>query len=139
MKQKKKNKSLSYSGKQGKSRSANKKNEEKTPREPFSAFEKLLLVMFGISLLVAAASFFTDLQIITYITIANYLILGIIIMIRPTIILQILRKRTENYNDDYKKKELYLSIALRVVGLFFLGIAYLLLYNLGLVPNVLPF
>lgn len=138
MKQKKKNKTLSYRGGSGRS-IPEKRIKEKTPREPFSIFEKLLLVMFGISIFAAAASFFTELEVITYITIANYLILGIIIIIRPTLILQILRKRTENFNEDYKKKELYLSMALRVVGVLFLGIAYLLLYNLGLVPNILPF
>ncbi|KUO65910.1 MAG: hypothetical protein APF84_01230 [Gracilibacter sp. BRH_c7a] len=92
-----------------------------------------------ISIFAAAASLFTELEVITYITIANYLILAVIILIRPVLILQILRKRTENFDKEYQKKELYLTMALRVVGVVFLGIAYLLLYNLGLVPNILPF
>lgn len=138
MKQKKKNKSLAYRGGSGNSKPV-KRIKEKTPREPFTMFEKLLLVMFSISIFAAAASFFTELEIITYITIANYLILSLIILIRPGLILQILRKRAGNLNEDYKKKEMYLSMALRVVGVLFLGIAYLLLYNLKLVPNILPF
>lgn len=137
MKQKKKNKALANKGRYG--RPVDKEIEEKTPREPLSMLEKLLIIMFGISIFAAAASFFTDFEAITYITIANYLILGLIIIIRPTLILQILRKRTENINEDYMKKELYLGMALRVVGVIFLGIAYLLLYNLGLVPNIMPF
>ncbi|KUO65923.1 MAG: hypothetical protein APF84_01295 [Gracilibacter sp. BRH_c7a] len=138
MKQKKKNKSVAY---RGGPRSAKpvKRVKERTPMEPFTMFEKLLLVMFGISIFAAAASLFTELEVITYITIANYLILAVIILIRPVLILQILRKRTENFDKEYQKKELYLTMALRVVGVVFLGIAYLLLYNLGLVPNILPF
>lgn len=135
MKQKKKKKSAAYRGRPGKTRE--KTFEEKPPREPFTLFEKLLIVMFVISVIVAIASFFTTEKAITYITVANYLILGLIILIRPVLVIQMLRKNAENFDENYQKKELYLTIALRVGGLTFLGIAYLFLYNLGHVPNIL--
>lgn len=138
MKQKKK-RSQDYRDRIGSARPVKRRVEEKTPREPFTPFEKLLLAMFGISVLATIASLFSGLEMITYITIANYLILGLILLIRPSFIIVLLRKNAENIDEDYRKKELYLSMALRVGGLVFLGIAYLLLYNMGVVPNPLPF
>lgn len=139
MKQKKKKKSASYRGKPERLKPREKPVKEKTPREPFTLFEKLLLAMFVISLVATIASFVTTEKAITYITVANYLILGLIILIRPALLIQMLRKNTENFDENYQKKELYLTMALRVGGLVFLAIAYLFLYNLGHVPNILEF
>ena len=138
MAQKKKNKSKSMAYKGADSdRKVTKKVREKIFKEPFTMFEKFLIAMFLISIVAAVASFFTDLDIITYITIANYIILGLIILLRPILIIQILRKNTETFDENYDKKVRFLYIGLRIGGVVFLAMAYLLLYNIGLAPDIL--
>ena len=138
MKPKKKNKKSAYPGRMEKG-STEKKVKVRRPRKPLAPFEKFLLAMFGISIVVGAASFFTKLEALSYITIANYVILGLIILIRPDLVIQILTKNTEEFDEVYEKKVRVLNVGLRVGGVMFLVIAYILLYGSGLLPESLKF
>lgn len=105
---------------------------EKKPREPFvlNTMEKILLGMFGLSVLATLMAFLLWQEIISYVLLGNYLFLGLIMIVRPLLFVNIMRKSREAHDDQYKNREKFVFIALRVAGAALIGFGVFFGYQL---------
>lgn len=101
-------------------------------KKPMTPFEKLVLFLLLIFIITVPVAYFVNKQIMVYVGLVNYFILGLASAAKPNLIIDIMRKNNERFEQIYGNKVGSLTLAIRVFGIFFVGVGIYFLYALVL-------
>lgn len=102
-------------------------------KKTLSSFEKLVIFLVLIFVIAIPLSFLVNKEIMVYVGIINYLILGLAIAVKPEFITDMMRKNSKRKPDEvYEKRLIRLTRAIRVFGILFVGVGLAFFYILVL-------
>lgn len=127
MKQTSKEKYLSQKGITVKTRDKARSTTRKE-KKPLSSFEKLVLFLLLLFLVASPLAFWIRKDIIVYVGLFNYLILGLAITLKPEMVIDIMRKNNLRFEEIYGQKIATLKRVIRSLGLLFVGVGAILYY-----------
>ncbi|HHV65296.1 MAG TPA: hypothetical protein GXX46_09520 [Peptococcaceae bacterium] len=94
------------------------------------SLERLLIFLFLIILAAIPLDFLLEQDIMIYVVLINYLIIGLAITIRPAFVVDIMRKRNYRFEEIYGDKLKKLHLVIRGFGLVFIVVGLVIYYYL---------
>jgi uncharacterized membrane protein len=79
-------------------------------------------------LIASPLAFLVNKDIMVYVGLLNYFILGLAILVKPALVIDLMRKNRKNFDQTYEKRMTKLMITIRLFGIFFVAIGGALLY-----------
>lgn len=106
------------------------KRQEVKVKKPLTVFEKFILVLVAILVAAFLLSVSLDLDLVIYAALFNYFLIGLVVLIRPELVIEIWQKYNDDEYGDLDRKITYLINALRVAGLALLAVGGFIVYTL---------
>lgn len=103
-------------------------------KKELSSLEKLVIILLLVFLAAIPLSYLINKDIMVYVGLINYLILGIAITIKPEHVINIMSKNKGKADEVYEKRIKKLTMYVRIMGLLFVAIGVALFYFLILQP-----
>lgn len=85
----------------------------------YTLFEKVIFFLLFIFVLAVPMALVIRMDVMIYVGVIDFIILGSAALIKPGMILEVMRKYDPKFNDKYEKKVTALAIFFRVFGLIF--------------------
>lgn len=97
-------------------------------KKPLAPFEKLVLGLVFVFLIASPLAFLVNKEIMIYVGLINYLILGLAIAVKPEFVTDVMRKNRLNFDEVYGKKLKSLSLTIRGFGVILVGVGVAVFY-----------
>lgn len=104
--------------------------ETKKERKPLTLFEKIVLVLLLVFILSIPLALLLHKDIVIYAGLINYFIIGLVILIKPGLVIEIMKKNNEKYQQVTEERIIFLTSGLRVGGIVFVLVGIALVYFL---------
>lgn len=91
-------------------------------KKPLAPFEKLVLFLLLIFVISIPLALLINKDIMIYVGLINYFILGLAITVKPELVINIMRKNNARFEEIYGKRFGTLITVIRGLGILFLGI-----------------
>lgn len=95
-------------------------------------FEKIIYFLLFIFILAVPLALVIRMDIMIYVGLLDIFILSAAAIIKPSIIIELIRKKKTNFEEKYGEKLPVISMIFRILGVYFFGVAIIILRNLVL-------
>lgn len=101
-------------------------------KKALAPLEKLVLLLVFIFLVASPLAFLVNKEIMVYVGLINYFILGLAIAVKPDLVIEIMRKNRAKFDEIYSQRMGKLNFTIRAFGLVFIAVGAVFLYLLVL-------
>lgn len=103
-------------------------------KKPLAAFEKLVLFLVLVFLVASPLAFLLNKDIMVYVGLINYFILGLAIAVKPEFVTDVMRKNRDDFDEIFGTRLTSLSLTIRAFGIVLVGVGLAVLYIIVLKP-----
>jgi hypothetical protein len=96
------------------------------------SLERLLIILLLIFVMAIPLDLLLDQDIMTYVGLINYLIIGLAITVKPVLVIDIMWRNNTRFDEIYGEKITKLQWVIRAFGLLLIGIGVVIYYFLVL-------
>ena len=99
-------------------------------KRALAPFEKLVIFLIVMFIIATPFAYFINTDIMVYVGLINYLILGLVTVTMPQLVIDLMRKNKVKFEQNYEKRIKSLTLIIRLLGVSFVGAGIYLLYIL---------